>query len=533
MEAFLKSSVAGSLAATILGLGLMAGPAAPRAEVVLNVGNMGEPASIDPHFVSGTWENRIIGNMFLGLTTEGPDGKTIPGAAESWSISDNGLVYTFKIRDHDWSDGTPVTANDFVFSMRRILLPETAAEYASLLYTIKGAEAINTGEAAPETLGVAAPDAKTLRITLSGPAPYFLGQLNHYTAFAVPQHVVEKYGKDWIKPGNIVSNGPYMLAEWIPSTHVKLVKNPGFYDAANVQIDTVYLFPQEDRTAVQKRFRAGEVDVAYDFASDQIDWLRQNLPGETRIAPYLGVYYYPINTRKPPFDNRDVRQALSMAVDRDAIVDKVLKTGEIAAYSFVPPGTLNYGDPSYASFKGMSQADRVAKAKALLAGAGFDAGNPLKLQLRYNTSENHKRIAVAVASMWKKIGVETELFNSDVKVHYKDLQQGAFDVARAGWVADYNDPQNFLYLLQTSTGPLNYGGYSVAKFDSLMDDAAMTADLDRRATLLGQAEAIAMEDQPVIPIYYYVSKNLVSKHVKGWVDTVNDIHRIRYLRVER
>ncbi len=533
MNIMRKLRLHGALAGTVAAIVLATTAGAALAETVLRVGNMGEPASLDPHHVSGTWENRIVGDMFLGLTTEGPDGKTVPGAAESWTVSSDGLVYTFKIRDHVWSDGMPVTAHDFVYALRRILLPETAAEYASLLYTIQGAEAINTGKAAPGALGVRAIDDRTLEITLSGPAPFFTGQLTHYTAYPVPRHVVEKHGKEWIKKENIVSNGAYVLDEWVPNSHIKLVKNPKFYDAASVSIDTVILYPQEDRTAVQRRFRAGEIDIATDFASDQIDWLRANLPNETRIAPYLGIYYYPINTRKPPFSDRRVRQALSMAVDRETIVDKVMKTGEIAAYSFVPPGTLNYGEPSYASFKGMSQDARVAKAKQLLREAGFGPDKPLKFQLRYNTSENHKRIAVAVAAMWKKLGVDVELYNSEVKVHYADLKQGLFDVARAGWIADYNDPQNFLYLLETRTGANNYGGYSVKAFDDLMDQASRTADLEARAELLAKAEAIAMEDQPVIPIYYYVSKNLVARHVKGWQDTANDIHRWRYLSIEK
>jgi oligopeptide transport system substrate-binding protein len=528
-----KSRLGGALAAAILVIGLVGSVGPARAETVLRVGNMGEPASLDPHYVSGTWENRIVGDMFLGLTTEGPDGKTYAGAAESWTVSDDGLVYTFKIRDHVWSDGTTVTAGDFVFALRRILEPETAAEYASLLYTVKGAEQVNTGKAAPETLGVRAIDDKTLEITLAGPAPFFLGQLTHYTAYPVPKHVVGKHGKNWIKKENIVSNGAYVLDEWVPNSHIKLAKNPKFYNAASVSIDTVILYPQEDRTAVQRRFRAGEIDVATDFASDQIDWLKANLPNETRIAPYLGIYYYPINTRKPPFDDKRVRQALSMAIDRETIVDKVMKTGEIAAYSFVPPGTLNYGEPSYASFKGMSQADRVARAKDLLGEAGFGPDKPLKSQLRYNTSENHKRIAVAVAAMWKKLGVDVELYNSEVKVHYADLKQGNFDVARAGWIADYNDPQNFLYLLESRTGAHNYGGYNVKAFDELMDKASRTADLEARAELLAKAEAVAMQDQPIMPIYYYVSKNLVAQHVKGWQDTVNDIHRWRYLSIEK
>jgi len=502
------------------------------AESVLRVANMGEPDTLDPHNASGTWENRILGDMFLGLTTETADGSVIPGAAESWTVSEDGTVYTFKIRDHKWSDGTPVTADDFVFSLRRILNPETAAKYASLLYPIKNAEAVNTGQSPGEQLAVRAVDDRTLEIQLESPTPYFLAQLTHYTAWPVPKHAIEKHGSDWVKKENIASNGAYMLDEYLPNTHVKLVKNSQFYDADNVSIDTIFFYPGEDRAAALKRFRAGEIDVSTDFASDQIDWLRKNMPDQTRIAPYLGIYYYVMNTEKDPFTDPRVRKALSMAIDRETIVDKVMKTGEVAAYSFVPPGTGNYGEPSYVKWKGMSMDDRVAEAQKLLAEAGYGPDNPLKFTLRYNTSENHKRIAIAVSSMWKKLGVQAELFNSEVKVHYNDLQEGDFQIARAGWIADYDDPQNFLYLLETKTGPMNYGNFSNSSFDGLMEEASRTTDLDKRSGLLAQAERVAMDEQANIPIYYYVSKNLVSDRVQGWEDNAKDIHRSRWLSLK-
>lgn len=513
-------------AALIAGLAFSA-----QAQNTLRIANMGEPDTLDPHHAAGTWENRIIGDMFVGLTTEAADGSMIPGAAESWSVSEDGTVYTFKIRDHVWSDGAPVTAGDFVFSLRRILNPDTAAKYASILYPIKNAEALNSGNmSGMENLAVRAIDDRTLEVTLEAPTPYFLSQLTHYTAWPVPKHVVEALGDAWVKPGNSVSNGAFTLAEWTPNAQIRVVKNPRFFDAANVALDEVIYYPGEDRAAALNRFRAGEVDIATDFASDQIDWLRANLADETRISPYLGIYYYPFNNNAPPFDDKRVRQALSMAIDREAITDKVLRTGEVPAYSFVPPGTDNYfGDPSYVTWRSDSYADRVVQAKALIAQAGFGPDNPLEVTLRYNTSENHKKIAIAVGSMWKAIGVKTELFNTEVKVHYNDLQQGDFQVARAGWIADYNDPQNFLFLLQASTGPLNYGRYNNARFNALMDQAARTSDLRARAKLLGEAEAIAMDDQPVIPIYYYVSKNLVAQSVKGWVDNTKDVHRRRWM----
>ncbi|MEM7042926.1 MAG: peptide ABC transporter substrate-binding protein [Pseudomonadota bacterium] len=521
-----RQTVIGLLTAGALGLSSLGSLVAAE----LRIGNAGEPDTLDPHHASGTWENRIIGDMFMGLTTEAADASVIPGAAESWTVSDDGLVYTFTLRDHTWSDGQPVTSGDFVFAMRRLLEPETAAEYASIMYTLKNAKALNEASMdGMENLGVKAIDDKTLEITLEYPAPYFIEQLTHYTAFPIPEHKVDELGEDWVKPENIVANGAYVVTEWVPNTHVRAEKNEAFYDAANVTIDSIMYYPAEERNAATKQFRAGELDMQYDFASEQIDWLRENMPDETRISPYLGIYYYPINTRKPPFDNVDVRQALAMSIDREAITDKVLKTGEIAAYSFVPPNAGDYGEPAYVDWKDAPYEDRVAKARELLAGAGFGPDKPLELQLRYNTSENHKKVAIAVAAMWKQIGVQAELFNAEVKVHYNDLQQGNFDIARAGWIADYNDPQNFLYLMETDTGPLNYAGFSSSEFDGLMNQADVETDAAKRNDLMRQAEAIAMAEMPYVPIHYYVSKDLVSTKIQGYVENTKNIHRTRFL----
>lgn len=512
----------------------IAGPAA--AQVAYHLGNSGEPTSVDPHKISGTWENRPTGDMFLGLVTEAADASEIPGAAESWAISADGRTYTFKLRSGaTWSDGQPVTAEDFVFSLRRILDPATAAKYASLLYPILNAQEFNKGaEKDPAKLGVRAIDKATLEITLKAPTPYFLSQLTHYTAWPVPKHVVEAKGNDWVKPGNFVSNGPYTLAEWVPNTHMKVTKNPRFYDAANVKIDQVFYYPTEDRSAALRRFRARELDANTDFASDQYEFLKKELPNETKVSAYLGIFYYAFNVTRPPFNDVRVRNALSMVINREAVTDQVLKTGEVPAYSFVPPGTGNYGTPAYVSWKDKPYAERVAEAKKLMAEAGFGPNNPLKFQFKYNTSENNKRIAIATAAMWKQaLGVEADLHNAEVKVHYDDLQKRDFQGARAGWIADYNDAQNFLYLLQTSTGAHNYSGWSNAAYDKLMDDASVTADLGTRAEMMRKAESIAMAEQPYFPIYYYVSKNLVHQHVKGWVPNTKDIHRTRWLSIQK
>jgi oligopeptide transport system substrate-binding protein len=282
---------------------------------------------------------------------------------------------------------------------------------------------------------------------------------------------------------------------------------------------------------VAKRFRAGEIDVATDFASEQIDFFRKELPTETHIAPYLGTYYYVPNLKRKPFDDPRVREALSLAVERDAITDKVLKTGEIPAYGVVPPGAGGAWKPYEPDWKALPYAERVAKAKELLKEAGYGPDNPIKLELSYNTSENHKRIAVAVQSMWKALGVQAELVNREAKVHYDALKQNEFDVARAAWVADYNDPQNFLYLLETRTGPNNYSRYSDPQFDKLMIDQGQTKDQAARIEMMQQAETIAMDADAWIPIYYYVSKALVSPKVEGYVDNAKHIHRSRWLSI--
>jgi len=506
--------------------------AAALAQSVIHIGNSGEPDSLDPHFASGTWENRIIGDMLVGLMTEAADGSVIPGAAESYDVSDDGLVYTFNLRqDAVWSDGEPVTAEDFVFSLRRILAPETAAQYAFLLYPIQGAEAINAGEADPETLGAAAVDDHTLQITLEAPTPYFVELTTHYTAWPVPQHVVEEHGNDWIRPENIVVNGPYILEEWVPQTHVHLVRNEMFWDNENVAIDEVFFYPTEDRSAALRRFRAGELDINTDFPSEQISFLEEELPDSYRIAPYLGIYYYPINSNDPALSDQRVRAALSMALNREAITDQVLQTGEIPATSFVPP--MPGYEPATAPYAGMSYDEAVAEAQRLMQEAGFGPDNRLSLVLRYNTSENHRRVAVAAAAMWQEIYVDVELFNTDVAVHYNDLEANDFQVARAGWIADYPDPQNFLTLLETSSGSFNYGRWSNEEFDALMDEAAVTNDMDSRADILQQAEQIALDDAATIPIYYYVSKNLVAPYVENFIDNAKDIHRTRWLSLNR
>ena len=517
-----------------LAAGLLLALSSPTLDArVLNIHNGGDASSLDPHKLSGDWENRIAGDIFEGLVTEDAGAEAIPGQAESWEISDDGLTYTFTLREGlAWSDGEPLTAEDFAFSFRRLMDPETAADYAYLQYPIKNAEAVNAGEMPVEELGVTAIDERTLEIVLERPTPYFLGGLKHYTAYPIPGHLIEEHGEDWVKIGTIATNGPYVPVDWVPGSHVTTEKNPTFHDAENVSIEGAKFFTLEDESAALKRYRAGEFDILTNFPKDQFAWLEENLPGQTHVAPFAGLYYYVVNNQQPPFDDARVRQALSMAINREVIGPQVLGTGEIPAYSWVPPGMDNYGEPATVSWKDMPYPEKVEEAQRLLGEAGYGPdGEPLDVQLRYNTNENHKRVAVAIASMWKPLGVNVELYNTETKVHYDELSRGVLEVARAGWLADYNDPDNFLNLLKGGV-EFNYGRYSNPEYDALLNEANQMTDLEERAGVLKQAEQIALDDSAAMPIYYYLSENVVSPKVKGFEDNVFDIHRTRWLSIE-
>ncbi|HEX8044610.1 peptide ABC transporter substrate-binding protein [Rhizobium sp.] len=526
MAYFTRKFIASAFVGTLLSVSAHA--------ATLNIHNGGDPTSLDPQKISGDWENRIDGDIFEGLVTEDPKDNPIPGQAASWTISPDQKVYTFKLRDGiKWSDGTPVTASDFVFSFQRLMDPKTAAQYAYLQYTILNAEKINKGEIKDlSQLGVKAIDDKTLEITLENPTPYFLNALMHYTAYPVPKHVVEAKGDEWVKIGNIVTNGPYKPTEWVPGSHVSMVKSDQYYDAKDIKIDNVNYYTLEDQAAALKRYRAGEFDILTSFPADQYEWIQKNLPGQAHVVPFLGTYYYVLNSTKPPFNDKRVRQALSMAVNREVIGPKILGTGELPSYSWVPPGTANYGEPAYVSWKDEPYGKKVEEAKKLLKEAGFGPDHPLKAQLRYNTNDNHKRIAVAIAAMWKPLGVEIELYNTETKVHYDEMQRGEVQIGRAGWLADYNDPINFLNLLSTGV-EMNYGRWSNPQFDALIKQGNAEIDLKKRAEIYKQAEQLALDDSAAIPIYYYVSQNIVAPKVEGFVDNIQDIHRTRWLSIKQ
>lgn len=504
------------------------------AETVYHRGNTGDPETLDQHKTSTIYERNILLDLYEGLVVHNGAGEVTPGAAESWKVSDDGTVYTFQMRDGAvWSNGDPVTAGDFVYSLRRIMDPETGAKYANVLYPIKNSAKANKGEMKPEEIGVRALDDKTLEVTLEAPTPYFLELLTHQTGLPVHRASVEKHGSDFVKPGNMVSNGAYSLMEFTPNARVVSIKNPKFHAASEVKIDKVVYYPTEDRGAALQRFQAGELHSNNDAPTEQIDFMKSELGDQLRLAPYLGTYYYAVKSDKAPFSDARVRTALSLLIDREFIAEEIWGETMLPAYGFVPPGIGNYGEPAYADYKDMSVIDREDKARSLLKEAGFDENNPLKLEISYNTSENHKNTAVAIADMWKPLGIQVSLLNSDVKTHYARLRdKNDFDIARAAWIADYSDPQNFLFMVESDNSGFNYANYNNPDYDALMDKAAVETDLEKRAKILFEAETIFMRDLPFIPILYYGSINLVSSAVKGWEDNSQNVHPTRYLRIE-
>src|SRR5215469_4679890 len=340
-------------------------------------GNNAEPDTLDPALYSTSYEDTIIGDIFVGLMTENAAAEQIPGAAESYRASADGLTYTFRIRDHCWSDDVPVTTEDFAWSFRRVLDPRTAAQYASLFYPIVNAEAVNAGHLPPDALGVRALDARTLEIRFAVQVPYVETLLSRPCFYPVPRHVVTRYGEDWTNPGKMIGNGPYKLKEWFPNDHVALEWNPCFYDATSVKIRRVVIHPTQDYAAALMRFRTGALDIDVGVPSQDIGWVRRNLAGTMHIAPYALTEYVLFNVRANPVNDLRVRTALSLAIDRDTIVKKVMGAGETAAWSFVPPHMPHYPGTAGLRFRNLSMEARRARARALLAAAGYGASRPL------------------------------------------------------------------------------------------------------------------------------------------------------------
>jgi oligopeptide transport system substrate-binding protein len=500
----------------------------------LSRGNGAEPDTLDPHKAQGQWEYNIVGDMFVGLMTEDAAGNPMFGAATSYTASPDGLTYTFKLRDHTWSDGVKVTAQDYVYSFRRIGDPKFAAQYVSILYPVKNMQAAAEGKVSVDQIGVRAVDDRTLEIQFHFQVPYLAQLLTHFTTFAVPRHVVQKYGDAWVRPENIVTNGPYVLKQWVPNDHIELVRNPRFYDHGNVKIERVLYYPTQDTEAALKRFRNGELDLITDGLPPQkIDWLKANLGRELRLSPFILSQYVQFNFHRKPFDDVRVRKALALAIDREILCSRVQRAGEQPAYALIPPGMGDYPGQARVDFRGSPMAARIAEAKALLAEAGYGPNNPLAFDYSMIMTTEIKLVSVALQEMWKQAGVSARLAPSETQVHYASLRRHDFDVAWSGWVADYRDPKNYLFLFQSSTTDMNYGLYANPKFDALVAQSDDMRDAKTRGQVLQEAEQTLLDDAAIAPVYFGVTRDLVSPQVEGWISNNINTNRTRFLKLDR
>jgi len=507
-----------------------------RAETVLNRGNGAEPESLDPAHAGSVMESNILGDLMVGLTTLDAAARPIPGLAERWESSADGLTWTFHLRKARWSDGKPVTAENFVFAWRRLLEPKTAARGAQLLWVIKNSRAVTAGQKPAATLGVTANSSSVLKITLEHPAPYLPELLALPAALPLPP-------APSFKPGAYVSNGPYLLKAWQPNDHITLAKNPDFYDAATVKIDTVNYFPTVDSQAALRRFRAGELDMQTPLPTTELSWLKTNMPGALHIMPSLALAYLPMNLRDPALRDIRVRRALNLVYDREAVAEKVMKRGETPAYAYVPPGIGGYGRSVGESrsdqnkvpqldFKSMPYPARLALAKRLMQDAGYGPFN--KLTLTYLTPGNpdNKRLAAVFQAMARQIHVDVRITTADYALVLRAMRQGQYQLGYTNWLADFSDASNFLDLLRSGS-PGNYAGYRNPKFDAAMAAAEAEPDTMRRIRLLQAAERIALADLPWLPIRFLSQSEAVGPKVGGYVPNARDFNASRWLWIKK
>jgi len=510
--------VASSLLFAAGGKEAAAAVAVAKAPVVFRLVNGAEPESLDPHQIQGVPEHRIFEAIFEGLVAYDPKtADAVPGLAESWTASADGTQYTFKLRDAVWSDGVKITAQTVVDSWLRGLDPATASPYAWFpAMFLKGAAEYNDGSAGKEAVGIRALDEKTFQMDLLGPLPYAIGALAHYSFAVVPLHAIAKNGDKWTMPANFVGNGPYTLKEWVPQSYIKVVPNAKYWDAKAVKLDEVIFYAIDDNNTAYNMYLNGEVDWMTTVPLDQIE--AASLRKDYHRAPQLATYYYVFQVEKAPFNDARVRKALSLAFDRQALVNQVTRGGQIPALGIVPEmaGYTGLGEPKV----------DIAAARKLLAEAGYPNGVGFpKTTILYNTSEAHKAIAEFLQQEWKKnLNITIELENQEWATYLSNRNAGNFQVARAGWVGDYQDPNTFLDMFLTGAG-MNGGKYSNAVYDLLINEAARMGGKDRLEVLMEAEYIMIVEDQALMPIYYYTTNNMIdTSKWGGWYANTMDYH---------
>ncbi len=499
-------------------------PSSPRADLVFL--NGAEPESIDPAVLTGQLDGRVAYALFEGLMAYGSNGQPTPGVAETYEISPDGLIYTFHLRDSArWTNGRAVTAHDFVASWKRVLEPAQAAEYAYQLHYLKNGRAYNEGALKDfSQVGVQALDERTLRVTLENPTPFFLGLCCFCTLCAVPIETIEKYGEDWIKPGKIVSNGAFTLEEWRLNDHIRLRKNPAYWNAANVRLNSIDVLPIENSMTAYNFYKSGVADLLMDKGLTPPALMSElkKMP-DFNAAPFLGNYFIRFNVSRPPFNDRRVRLAFALVIDKDLIVNKITRAGEVPATSFVPPKTSNYSSPP-------SYVRDPAKARQLLAEAGYPNGKGFPtIEYLFDSKKINESIAIELQTMFQReLGVKVGLKQQEWKVYLNSQNTLDYDFCRSSWIGDYNDPNTFLDMFVTDGGN-NRTGWSNASYDAAIADAARELDSARRFDIFRRAEEMLVnKEAPICPLYYYVGIQLYDRLKWGGLEAnVLDEHPLR------
>ena len=492
--------------------------AAPTAKAQKTSYNAGaEPKTLDPAISIGVPESHIQTALFEGLTRIGEGEKVIPGIAESWTPNADGTVITFKLRDAKWSNGDAITAEDFKYSWLRALAPETASEYSYQLYYVKGAEDYNSKKGTADTVGIKVIDPKTLEVTLAAPTPYFIALTAFHTLYPVNKKAVEA-NKEWsLKAETFVSDGPFKMQEWKHNDQVVVVKNENYWDAKNVKMTEVTFKLLEDNKAALTAFESGQIDGTENIPTEDIERLKTSKV--LKVAPYIGTYFYRFNVTKKPFDDAKVRKALTMAINRQTLIDKVVKGGQIPAFGFTPPGMVDVeAGKDFRTVGGNYFKEDIAAAKALLAEAGYPDGKnwPKDVTILYNTSSNHKLIAEAIQNMWKtNLGIDIQLRNEEWAVYLESQKKINYNISRTGWIGDYSDAMTFMDMFVTGGGN-NQTGWSNAEYDKQIKEIAnKSGDQKVRIPAMHAAEKVLMDEMPIMPIYYYTLPWVLKDNVKG------------------
>jgi oligopeptide transport system substrate-binding protein len=504
-------------------------------EQILHYGNGEEPQEIDPHLTTGIPEFNIQLALFEGVVSKHPADLSIqPGVAESWDVSDDQLTYTFHFReDARWSNGDPVTADDFVYSWERALRPELGSLYSYMFTYIENADEFAKGKIDDfSKVGIKALDARTLQVQLKSATPFFLQLLDHHSYYPVHPPTIEKFGgmlkrgSQWSRPGNFVGNGSFVLKEWKLNRILIVEKSPTYWDADTVKLKEIHYYPVQNNSTEERMFRAGQLHITSTAPNEKIAEYRKTDPGSLNITPYLGTYFYRFNTKVKPLDDVRVRRALSMSINRQQIVKHITKGGQIPAYTFTPPNTNGFTSVARVKYD-------IEGAQKLLAEAGFPDGKDFpSLEIIYNTDESHRMVAIAIQQMWKKaLNINVTLANQDWQVYLENETQGNYQISRAGWIGDYLDPNNFLDMLLTDGGN-NRTRWSNSEYDANIAAAAKTPDKQERFKLFQRNEQILVDESPVMPIFTYTRVFLINPSVKGWDENILDQHPFKYVHLE-